>query len=276
MLPPSLPPLPPLIGLCGYPGSGKDLLASHLVMLGYQVLSFAANLRNELEHLAKTQTPPPPELLSLPPSSSARLGWLRMLSNPKALWAKPTESPIRHLLQWYGTDYRRQSDPSHWVDSLASDYRLLQSLKTIFLPNHTQFHVPLIPVVIPDVRFENEAQWITSNSGTLFLIDNPEAKSKYLLTTPNTNPTTSNPSSNTSPTPSPTPKPNTTWPTNSSNTSSPPPIPKPIFFQPFTKNHPTPSKVQLQVLFLPRKEPPNGTNHSIHPLQHFQPQPNPG
>lgn len=184
MLPPSLPPLPPLIGLCGYPGSGKDLLASHLVMLGYQVLSFVANLRNELERLAKTQAPPPAELLSLPPSSPARLGWLRMLSNPKSLWAKPTESPIRHLLQWYGTDYRRKSNPSHWVDSLASDYQLLQKLKPLFFPNHNQFHIPLIPVVIPDVRFENEAQWVTSNSGVLFLIDNPEAKSKYLLTHP--------------------------------------------------------------------------------------------
>jgi len=107
-----------------------------------------------------------------------------MLSNPKSLWAKPTETPIRHLLQWYGTDYRRKSNPSHWGDSLASDYQLLQKLKPLFFPNHNQFHVPLIPVVIPDVRFENEAQWITSNSGVLFLIDNPEAKSKYLLTHP--------------------------------------------------------------------------------------------
>ena len=107
-----------------------------------------------------------------------------MLSNPKSLWAKPTETPIRHLLQWYGTDYRRKSNPSHWVDSLASDYQLLQKLKPLFFPNHNQFHIPLIPVVIPDVRFENEAQWLTSNSGVLFLIDNPEAKSKYLLTHP--------------------------------------------------------------------------------------------
>lgn len=169
--------LPHLIGLLGLSGSGKDLVAALLAMLGYQYLSLAHGLRHELEQIAKSGSYgslifPPKELESLPPTHLARHGWLRIFNNPNSLWTKPTEPSIRILLQWYGTDYRRNQDPDYWLNIWHNSYQTLQKLAPSLSPDYSG---PL-PLVVPDVRFENEAKLIHDLGGHLYLVHKPYTK----------------------------------------------------------------------------------------------------
>lgn len=55
------------------------------------------------------------------------------------------------ILQWYGTDIARKSDPNTWVNALAK--RMAAEAPTV--------------AVITDVRFPNEAQFVKENAGYL-------------------------------------------------------------------------------------------------------------
>lgn len=64
---------------------------------------------------------------------------------------------FRYLLQWWGTDYRREMcSESYWVD--------------IFLNTASMYK----KVVCADVRFENEVNAIKSINGNLVFIDRPD------------------------------------------------------------------------------------------------------
>jgi hypothetical protein len=64
----------------------------------------------------------------------------------------------RRLLQWLGTDYRRQVD--------GQDYWLRQ------LEARLEDDDP-DSVVIADVRFRNEAEWVLRQGGAMWLVDRP-------------------------------------------------------------------------------------------------------
>lgn len=61
---------------------------------------------------------------------------------------------IRQLLQEYGTDLVRKNNPNHWVDVLDDK---LNSLTC--------------PVIIPDCRFDNEAELIRKRRGIIIHVD---------------------------------------------------------------------------------------------------------
>jgi len=69
------------------------------------------------------------------------------------LYTKPYSDEIRRLLQWWGTDYRREEDPEHWVKVGEDRAALLRG--TGRYP------------VFTDVRFENEADLIRDYDGLL-------------------------------------------------------------------------------------------------------------
>lgn len=61
----------------------------------------------------------------------------------------------RSLLQWYGTDFRRKQDPFYWVKQIYNDIK----------NNPSQI------VIIPDVRFINEAAWIKASEGFMVKLE---------------------------------------------------------------------------------------------------------
>lgn len=73
------------------------------------------------------------------------------ISNPaeKIAWINENKVALRYLLQVYGTEYRRKSDPFYWVRALGNAINL----------------DPPQVVLIPDMRFLNETFFIKANEG---------------------------------------------------------------------------------------------------------------
>lgn len=119
-----------LIGLCGEAGSGKDYIFWRLASLfpNSERVAFADVLKFDIE-----------ETLGVTPYALS------------ALRSKPYSPEVRSLLQWWGTELRRDQDADYWLK--ASKPWLTQALATHDL------------VVITDVRYANEADLIRSLGG---------------------------------------------------------------------------------------------------------------
>ncbi len=137
-----------IIGLAGKFGSGKDTAAEVLVKhFGFRAMSFAEPLRRECEHAVATKQYP----REMPDALYEEL----KSAIPSQVWEKPTSSPIRKLLQFWGTDYRRAQNPHYWVDAAK-----------LMMQN-----TPL--GVMTDVRFENEVD-LVKQFGQQWLITRPQ------------------------------------------------------------------------------------------------------
>lgn len=76
----------------------------------------------------------------------------------------------RELLQKFGTDIVRQLDPDHWVKRLEVEVEnTIPEASVTFGFTHQL-------VVIPDVRFQNEIDWVKENGGVVINIvrENPD------------------------------------------------------------------------------------------------------
>lgn len=146
-----------LIGLTGYSGVGKDVIASHLVQTyGYVRLGFGDALKEELAARF-------PKLLEI----EAKEMYGHQISSGvltlgaaihELLWTKRT-AMTRALLQHYGTDVRRADDVDYWVKAWCIRYLRISQ-----------------PIVCPDVRFQNEADCIRSWGGSIYRIVRPGTK----------------------------------------------------------------------------------------------------
>lgn len=63
---------------------------------------------------------------------------------------------IREILQWYGTEYRRKSNPDYWIEAWKR-----------YVQIDIKVHKDLEYILVDDVRFENEARHVQEN-GYLF------------------------------------------------------------------------------------------------------------
>lgn len=166
--------LPPILGLTGAIGSGKDTVADIMAtQFGARVTSFAAPLRREVagafgiderllgeRHLKEAPT----DALSL-----RRCMDLEFVAAVQALHAARGDAVSMHyarsprqIMQWWGTDYRRANDPLYWMRKLSATVRRLAA-------DDNQ-----LPIVITDVRFENEARLVRTELGaTLWRIVRP-------------------------------------------------------------------------------------------------------
>jgi len=145
---------PKLIGLVGLAGAGKDLVASHLKMVGYTRFGFADALREEV---GRSFT----ENYAIPCFPDHILAdWLCCVCiGTEVLYEKPMYPAARRLLQWWGTEYRRAESPDYWIYKLQPKIMNTQN------------------IVISDVRFLNEANWVEGWDGVIWRIERPGLKS---------------------------------------------------------------------------------------------------
>lgn len=128
-----------LIGITGKAGSGKDTLADYLVeSYGFQKKSFAGPLKRGIS-----------ELFSIPLDSMYDPIEKEQVNH---LWNK---SP-RELMQWLGTDIlRKHIRDDFFLASIANEL------------NNCDAH----RVVITDVRFDNEAEYLSYIGAPIIKID---------------------------------------------------------------------------------------------------------
>lgn len=144
-----------LVGLGGLIGSGKDAVASYLVREhGYRRVGFADALKEEVIQNF-------PKLLALQAEywhgDQIREG-LATLQEAVGRLVWETKPPIvRALLQEYGSEVRRRDNPSYWTVRWARRY----------------IDYGGGAVVVPDVRFPNEAEMLRVWGGALLYIDRP-------------------------------------------------------------------------------------------------------
>ena len=145
----------PLIGIAGRIGAGKDTIAAHLRdRHGYAILRFSTALKAEVKARFRRTLTVIAGLNGMQPSGregwSDFLDWLLMVAKPPG---------IRELLQEYGTEVRRQDDPAYWVNPWSRTYTQHRTRR------------PEIPVVVPDVRFSNEAHAIAQAGGVIIRVE---------------------------------------------------------------------------------------------------------
>jgi hypothetical protein len=141
--------VPDIISISGRIGAGKDVIAGHLVeKYGYVRRGWADALK--LEVAARL-----PRTLE----AYVRYGYPgRLHTEPVGaiihdlLWAH-RDHVTRALLQEWGTELRRADDPDYWVKAWARD-----------LPPK---------VVVPDTRFQNEADTVQRLGGRLWRVVRP-------------------------------------------------------------------------------------------------------
>ena len=158
-----------IIGLVGRAGAGKDTVASILQdAYGHIPVAFADALREEVSEAfgvdhslwvdRYTKEQPTPAL------SIARCKDNRFIQRMIALAEDPypARSP-REIMRWWGTEYRRDCDSStYWTDRLHE--RIESYLRTGFRK-----------IVVTDVRFFNEAEFVRILRGSIWRIQRQEA-----------------------------------------------------------------------------------------------------
>ncbi|WP_028451885.1 deoxynucleotide monophosphate kinase family protein [Chitinilyticum aquatile] len=170
----------PIIGLTGLAGSGKDTVADHLCAVhGFARLAYADKLREEVAHawgidlqplLTRENKEIPTPVLALANCQCSRfkLAMYQLLisdaddPNDPATdekWHLELTQPRspRWIMQRWGTDFRRAwFGDSYWRDALAHQLADISG-----------------PVVITDVRFDDEAIQLSQLGGEIWHITRP-------------------------------------------------------------------------------------------------------
>ena len=129
------------VGLTGKMGAGKDHFFTEMERWAkntFQRVSLADLLRQEVEDTLIIGS----EAVELP-----------------VLWNKPYSDDVRRLLQWWGTDLRRNQNPDYWV--LKGEEWAYETTRHGKVP------------VFTDVRFPNEADMVRENGGIIVRVSAP-------------------------------------------------------------------------------------------------------
>lgn len=130
------------------PGSGKDELGKHLVTLGYQRFAFADGIREDLHKLNP--------LVQMDSGTTYRLAELV----DEFGWdsAKRGSQDVRGLLQRYGSEVGREGFGQRcWIHRLDRRVRESGAEK----------------IVITDVRFSNELEYLRTFDCSLWFVERP-------------------------------------------------------------------------------------------------------
>lgn len=168
-----------LIALTGFAGVGKDTVADLLVThCHFRKLAFADALYGEvatafgvdvayLRHPSTKNIPIAALAMRRAPRDFLAAVALSVPGLPRdvggnlaAEWLDAARSP-RQILQWWGTEYRRNQQPNYWVQRLA-------------LKLHEMARNGACRFVVTDCRFENEAQCIRGAGGVIWQVKRPD------------------------------------------------------------------------------------------------------
>lgn len=141
-----------VVGLSGKIGCGKSTLANMLVEMFPAGMAVKTAYGDLLKHEAS-------KALGFP------VDWCydqRLKAEMHVACAHFPGTPrkvmsVREILQWYGTDYRRNQDPEYWITAMRKYLRKLEKVAFI--------------VIIDDVRFPNEAELVHEFGGLLYRIE---------------------------------------------------------------------------------------------------------
>ena len=144
--------LKPLIGICGPAGSGKDTLADGIAATDVYV-------KHNLAHPIKA-------------ALNAMFGW------GPAHWENREwkDSPIdwlghspRYIAQTLGTEWGRELiDGEVWLKVAQRKYAKIAGAGTM-----SGGRIVGMGMIVPDIRFENEAAWIKDEGGLLLEVQRP-------------------------------------------------------------------------------------------------------
>ena len=140
---------PRIVGLAGKMGVGKDTVAAMLRMRGYQRRGFAEPLREELVVALESRTAP----RGMRPDMAVLVRSGRFTR--QSVYHKPTANKMRSLLQYWGTELRRAEDPEYWIKKMDLSGGGLY--------------------VVSDLRFANEADYVRSLGGQVWMITGRQA-----------------------------------------------------------------------------------------------------
>lgn len=127
-----------IIGLSGFKGSGKSVVAKYLEENhGFKRVNFKDALVAEMKECY--------------PDTLKELGSAYHMDVDKLFENKP--AAMRALMQNHGTDIRRKDDPDYWVKQYLSKVELLRG-----------------NIVTDDVRFFNELSAITELNGVMIRV----------------------------------------------------------------------------------------------------------
>jgi hypothetical protein len=141
-----------LIGISGKIGTGKTATAEELVKLtGFARASFSDALKQEVSRIYGV----PLEFCYFKKHLPYPIKYGYFIDGVE-YW--PPQTTVRELLQWHGTEVRRKQDPAYWTKQMKN-----------CLYEYWDNDYP--GVVIDDVRFEDEAEFVKENGGVLVRID---------------------------------------------------------------------------------------------------------
>lgn len=157
-----------IIALHGQAGAGKDTFADELVAKhGFVKRGFADPLYEEVAAAfgvtvdwlrdRTRKEAPQPELALLHCQSDEFVNF--MAERMEYCDLSGARSP-RWILQQWGTEYRRAQDLNYWLDRM-----------TVFC--FAAHDAEVNGVVIPDCRFDNEAEWVLEHGGRVVEIVRP-------------------------------------------------------------------------------------------------------
>lgn len=135
-----------IIGLSGKLGSGKSTVAKLLhskLYFEFELFNFGDVLKEEAS-----------ERYNYPLDWNYSVDGKKEIINHELLPRKGMT--VREVLQWHGTEFRRSQDEDYWVKKMEE-----------------HFNNMIKGLIIDDVRFENEAEFVLNNNGMLFRIDIP-------------------------------------------------------------------------------------------------------
>lgn len=166
-----------LFGLTGLKASGKDTVADILVShCGFIKLAFADALYAEVAEAfgvsiamlqqRDTKELPTPALALSRCASNAFVGRILVLHAESKAWTSldPIDAPRspRQILQWWGTEYRRNQSERYWVSKTSGKISYFMKERL-----HTRF-------VITDCRFHNEVQIVREGfAGHIWQVTRP-------------------------------------------------------------------------------------------------------
>ncbi len=155
------PTLPKLIGICGHARSGKDTVTDFLLTTypNHYQLAFADPLK-EAASVA----------FGIP------LGWFYSDDLKDTVHPNWNKTP-RQIVQFMGTEMFRDTVPK-LLDEVGNDFwvqRAILRLSNLYIPEDEGTFDQGDTVVISDVRFQNEYDWIISTGGIIIHLTRPAA-----------------------------------------------------------------------------------------------------